>query len=60
MWKTEYIAVIPKYVIYAGQSASCDVLSIATFNPRFQTKLLKLNDKLVSENDSEAEKWNYT
>ena len=40
-----YRVVIPQCVIYAGQSVSFDVLSIATFNPLFQTKLLKLDDK---------------
>ena len=40
LWKTEYTV-----VIQGGQSVSCDVLSIITFNPRLQTKLLKLDDK---------------
>ena len=54
MWKTEYTVVISKFVISAGQSVSCDVLSIVTSNPQFQTKLLKLDEKQMSENDSEA------
>ena len=43
--KQNITIVISKFVISAGQSVSCDELSIATFNPRFQTKLLKLDDK---------------